>query len=161
MADYNFNLHYRSGKSNIDADALSRILWTKRYDRLIDESAMKSIISTGTVINCSNIAVEFSSALNTDDKINLGAGKVVPNKMTNKEWVEEKMSDPIIREVRKHLLNGTLHQRKSKIEDSEALKKLLKYQNQLVLRNNLVYHKMGNNLGNSTMQFILPSKLRE
>ena len=127
LADYNFNLHYRSGKSNIDADALSRIPWTKRYDKLIDESAMKAIISAGTVINHSNTAVEFSSALNTDDEINLRAGKVTPNKMTNKEWVEEQMSDPIIGEVRKHLLNGTLHQRKSKIEDSEALKKLLKY----------------------------------
>ena len=42
-----------------------------------------------------------------------------------------------------------------------SFKKLLKYQNQLVLRNNLVYHKIGNNLGNSTMQFILPSKFRE
>ena len=47
------------------------------------------------------------------------------------------------------------------IGDSEALKKLLKYRNQLVLRNNLVYRKIGNNLGNSMMQFILPSKFRE
>ena len=54
-----------------------------------------------------------------------------------------------------------LHQRKSKIGDSEALKKLLKHQNQFVLRNNLVYHKIGNNLGNSMMQFILPSTFRE
>ena len=29
LADYNFNLHYKSGKSNMDADALSRIPWTK------------------------------------------------------------------------------------------------------------------------------------
>ena len=60
---------------------------------------MTAIISTGMVINHSNTAVEFSSALNTDDEINLRAGKAVPNKMTNKEWVEEQMSDPIIREV--------------------------------------------------------------
>ena len=161
LADYNFNLHYKSGKSNIDADALSRIPWTKRYDKLIDESTMKAIISAGTAINRSNTAVEFSSVLHTNHEINLGAGKVTPNKMTNKEWVEEQMSDPIIGEVRKHLLDGMLHQRKSKRGDSEALKKLLKHQNQLVLRNNLVYCKIGNNLGNSTMQFILPSKFRE
>ena len=60
---------------------------------------MKAIISAGTVINCSNTAVEFSSALHTNHEINLGAGKVTPNKMTNKEWVEEQMSDPIIGEV--------------------------------------------------------------
>ena len=32
LADYNFSLHYRSGKSNIDADALSRIPWVRRYE---------------------------------------------------------------------------------------------------------------------------------
>ena len=37
----------------------------------------------------------------------------------------------------------------------------MKHQNQLVLRNNLVYHKTGNNSGNSAMQFILPLKFRE
>ena len=72
LADYNFNLHYRSGKSNKDADALSRIPWTKSYDKLTDKSVTKAIIRTGTVINHSNTAVEFSSALNADDKINLG-----------------------------------------------------------------------------------------
>ena len=90
LVDYNFNLHYKSGKSNMDADALSRIPWTKGYDKLIDESTMKAIISAGTVINCSNTAVEFSSALHTNHEINLQTGKVVPNKMTNKEWLRNK-----------------------------------------------------------------------
>ena len=81
--------------------------------------------------------------------------------MTNQEWVEEQMSDSVIGEVRKHLLDGTLHKRKCKTEDSEALKKLLKHRNQLALRNNLVYRKIINSSGNSTMQFILPSKFRE
>ena len=71
------------------------------------------------------------------------------------------MSNSVIREVRKHLLDGTLHKSKCKSEDSEALKKLLKHQNQLVLRNNLVYRKISNNSGNSTIQFVLPSKFRE
>ena len=97
LADYNFNLHYRSGKCNIDADALSRIPWAKRYDKLIVESPMKAIINAGTVTNHSNTAVEFSSALHHE--INLGARKVTPKKMTNKEWVEEQMSDPVIGEV--------------------------------------------------------------
>ena len=146
LADYNFNLHYKSGKSNIDADALSRIPWVRRYDKIIDESAMKAIISAGTVNNHSNTAVEFSSVLHPNHEVNLMAGKVTPNKMTNKEWVDEQMSDPIIREVCKHLLDKMLHQRKSKRGDSEALKKLLKHRNQLILRNNLVYHKVKDTL---------------
>ena len=120
---------------------------------------MKAIINIGTVANHSNTAVEFNSAL--QHEINLGAGRITPSKMTNKEWVEEQMSDSVIGEVQKHLLDGTLHKRKCKTEDSEALKKLLKHRNQLVLRNHLVYRKVSNNSGNSTMQFVLPSIFRE
>ena len=40
---------------------------------------------------------------------------------------------------------NTTSKKKQNRGDSEALKKLLlKHQNQLVLRNNLVYHKIGN-----------------
>ena len=44
------------------------------------------------------------------------AGKTTPNKMTNKEWVDEQMSDPVIGEVCKHLLDKTLHKRKVREE---------------------------------------------
>ena len=146
----------------MDADALSRIPWVKRYDKIIDESAMKAIISAGTVTSRSNTAIEFSSVLHSNQEVNLMAGKVIPNKMTNEEWVDEQMSDPIICELCKHLLDKMLHQRKGKRGDSEALKKLLKHQNQLILRNNLVYQKVkSTNIGNSMIQFILPSKFRD
>ena len=124
LADYNFNLHYKSGKSNMAADALSRIPWTKRYDKFIDESAMKAIISTGAVTNRSNTAVEFSSVLHTNPEVNLKAGKVAPNKMTNKEWVEEQMSDPIIGEIQTHLLDGMLHQRKKQERRFRSFKEI-------------------------------------
>ena len=29
LANYNFHIHYKSGKSNVEADALSRIDWEK------------------------------------------------------------------------------------------------------------------------------------
>ena len=153
----------------MDANALSRIPWVKRYevfDKIIDESAMKAIICAGMVTNRSNTAVEFSSVLHHDHDekrdICIMAGNATPKKMTNEEWVNEQISHPIIGEVHKHLLDKTLHQRKSKRGDSEAVKKLLKHWNQLILRNNLVFHKVKTtNTGNSTMQFVLPSKFRE
>ena len=92
LADYNFSLHYRSGKSNMDDDALSRIPWARRYevfDKVIDESAMKAIICAGMVTNHSNTAVEFISVLchDHDDNcdIHIMAGHATPKKMTNEE----------------------------------------------------------------------------
>ena len=127
---------------------------------------MKAIICAGTVINRSNTAVEFSSVLHHDHDekcdIHIMAGHATPERMTNKEWVNEQMADPVIGEVCKHLIDKTLHQRRSKRGDSDALKKLLKHQNQLILRNNLVYHKIKTTkTGNPTIQFVLPLKFRE
>ena len=43
LVDYNFNLHYKSGKNNMDDDALSRIPWTKRQSST-PESVKVSIL---------------------------------------------------------------------------------------------------------------------
>lgn len=119
LASYHFSLHYRSGKSNIDADALSRIPWARRdeiFDKTIDESAMKAIICAATVNNRSNTAVEFSPILYPDlNKMDYDIpvmnqdGHVTPAKMTNEDWIEEQMADPVIREIHEHLLKKTLH----------------------------------------------------
>ena len=41
LATYNFEVCYRSGKSNVEADALSRIKW----DQVTQPDAMKAIIN--------------------------------------------------------------------------------------------------------------------
>ena len=38
LATYNFHLHYHSGRSNVEADALSRIDWGKDDQTLLAES---------------------------------------------------------------------------------------------------------------------------
>ena len=167
MANYNFSFHYRSGRSNIDADALSRIPWDQSYEILykkIDESSVRAIVCGSAVNNRSNTAVEFSSILHSDSGVPLlsGAGHSTPVAMTNKEWIKEQMEDPIIGEVRKHLLDGTLHKRKSRRGDPDSLKNLLKHRHQLILRNSLVYRIVKlPKAGSPMIQFVLPSKFRE
>lgn len=172
LANYNFSLYYRLGKSNVDADALSRIPWASRhevFDRTIDESVVKAIICTSNIKNHSNTAVEFSPTLFQDlDEKDCGipvickAGQVTPAKMTNQDWVKEQMEYPVIGEIHKHLLAKTLHKRKGKRGDPDYLKNLLKYRWQLVLRNDLVYRKVKTTKEeNPTMQFLLPLKFRE
>ena len=45
MANYNFHMHYKSGKSNVEADALSRIDW-KKYDKVIQADSIQAIVAT-------------------------------------------------------------------------------------------------------------------
>ena len=53
LANYNFHIHYKSGKSNVEADALSRIDWEK-CDETIQADSIQAIVAaaiTGQVTN--------------------------------------------------------------------------------------------------------------
>ena len=53
LANYNFHIHYKSGKSNVEADALSRIDWEK-CDETIQANSIQAIVAvaiTGHVAN--------------------------------------------------------------------------------------------------------------
>ena len=45
LANYNFHIHYRSRKSNVEADALSRIDWGK-CDEIIQADSIQAIVAT-------------------------------------------------------------------------------------------------------------------
>ena len=48
LANYNLHLHYRSGRSNVEADALSRINWGKDDQTLPDDSIQATVTATLT-----------------------------------------------------------------------------------------------------------------
>ena len=54
MANYNFHIHYKSGKSNVEADALSRIDWEK-CDETIQANSIQAIFATVIVGALANI----------------------------------------------------------------------------------------------------------
>ena len=173
LANHNFSLHYKSGKTNVDADALSRIPWKDQlalYDTTVGDVSVKAIMTSSSINNRSNTAVTFSSVLSEiefdDEGIGMPvfckSGQVTPVGMTNENWITEQKADPIINEIRQQLQNKTLSKRKGQRGDSEVLKQMLKHRNQFVLRNNLVYRKVKPARGGSSiMQFVLPPKFRE
>ena len=44
LANYNFYIHYKSGKSNVEADTLSRIDWEK-CDKTIQDDIIQAIVA--------------------------------------------------------------------------------------------------------------------
>ena len=44
LANYNFHIHYQSGKSNVEADTLSRIDWEKD-DRILPADSIQAIVT--------------------------------------------------------------------------------------------------------------------
>ena len=51
LANYNFNLQYKSGKYNVDTDALSRILWSSNGEDCnhLDGQTVKAIMMDSTI----------------------------------------------------------------------------------------------------------------
>ena len=66
LANYNFHIHYKSGKSNVEVDALSRIDWEK-CDETIHADSIQAIVAAAIVgdlayieaISCSVQIVEL------------------------------------------------------------------------------------------------------
>ena len=50
LANYNFMLNYRSGKSSVDADALSRIPWNFKMNPAEIQTIMKAILYGSTAL---------------------------------------------------------------------------------------------------------------
>ena len=75
LANYNFHLHYQSGRSNVEADALSRIDWGKNDQTLPAKSiqAFMTAALTGQgkdyvkAIPCSHQAIESFALLVHDN----------------------------------------------------------------------------------------------
>ena len=54
LANYNFHIHCMSGKSNVEADALSRIEWEK-CDEAIQTDSIQGVVTAAVAGNLANI----------------------------------------------------------------------------------------------------------
>ena len=52
LANYNSWLHYKSGKTNVEADALSRIDWDRVKERVVNCDSMDSIAVKPILAGC-------------------------------------------------------------------------------------------------------------
>ena len=53
LANYNFHIHYKSGKSNVEADTLSRIDWEK-CDKTIQANSIEAIVAAAITEQVTN-----------------------------------------------------------------------------------------------------------
>ena len=68
LANYNFNIHYRSGESNVEADVLSRIDWEK-CDETIQADSIQAIVAAAITVHGTNHIEPISCSPQTIDSI--------------------------------------------------------------------------------------------
>ena len=129
LANYNFNIHYRSGITNADADALSCIQWPDilsdpdmvGFDETIGTQSIKDIcnkcrISYGYCETICSGAASLQSQF-----INMSASPSQPF-----DWIKEQSQSPELRETIGLIKRHKLYSRKIKKDDSSFTKALLR-----------------------------------
>ena len=141
LANYNFRLHYRSGKSNIDANALSRVSWPE---------CMPDSLGTGLKVNAAAIRAIQEAALDQPvcpieayscDLHVIGAIQDSQQvaQMTLDDWWQAQEADPVLGIIIKRLREGTLDQDWCKKIDSPKLKQYKREWNNLVVQKGILY----------------------
>ena len=163
LANYNFHLYYQSGKSNVEADALSRIDWGKA-DKTLPADYIQAIVTatlTGqgndyiVTIPCNSQAIEsFASSIHDNAQVvckSMTTSEMEPdsesyscpdpswNCITMSDWVKVQAEDQVIKDLIQQYKAKEWH--KGKDTDSPEMKWFLKQRGKLLLRNGVLYHK--------------------
>ena len=134
LANYNFKIFCRSGKLNVEADALSRIpLENTQVDHL--EPLILHTMLQSKLEAEMGIPEEYS-------QLNVIQKEMLVNstpKLTHHEWVKEQHEDLDIGATIQLLKNDKLRKYVAKETDSSGMQVLLKYRKDLFLKNGLLY----------------------
>ena len=150
LANYNFSLHYKSGKMNIEADDLSRIP-NRKEGVHIDKDAIRAIA------NAMQIG-EFSELNENPNLIICKSATPTPMKFSNEDWVREQNQDPDIGWFIQ-LLKGNKVEPEFLTDDVTIMKRK---KGRYILRNGLLYKKcVANNRETGYLQFVLPKLFRK
>ena len=137
LANYTFSIKYRSGKTNVDVDDLSRNPWDMQVDTAIVKSIINEERSTQTPIYESY--GPNTNLLHPEVVIAKGGyvtGIVPPEletakatTMTREDWIAAQKQDPVLNQLITLIKSKTLGHRKHHTNDSSELKSMLRIKN--------------------------------
>ena len=164
LASYNFRLHYRAGKANINADALSRVSWPK---------CMPDSSGTSLKVNAADIRAIQEAVLDQPAcpieaySCNLHVIGVIQDslqvaQMTLDDWRQAQEVDPVLGIITKRLREGTLDQDWCRKTDSPKLSQYKRERNSLVVQKGILYRQARpRELDETLLQLVLPTAYRE
>ena len=144
LANYNFNLHYKPGSTNVDADRLSRIEWPDvlrgdeetKYAYLSANAVQATCLGATVSSGCLDSITYSSGVLPLDAYVPIQAG------LSQGDWVQLQQQDPDLKLIIEGLQSNTLRHRKFTPQDSATLKHYCRIQDQLKLQDGLLYRRI-------------------
>ena len=139
LTNYNFKWHYKSGKLNVEADALSRIPWEW-------EEALHTLDTTAVKANISKKYNGDSSIPEIPPGTILVIAKcpVVDSTMelSKQDWKMQQQADSDIVPIITLINNKAFLKYVAKEGDPSGIRVLLKYQKDLMMKEGLLYRKV-------------------
>ena len=154
LANYNFRIFYKSGKLDVEADALSHIPWESSQKEEVEPLIVKTMLQSRMKPEV-NIPKEYF----TERVLFKNMTVDTMPKLTPKDWVKEQMEDMDIHKIVQLLKSNQLSTYKAQEVDSLATRVLLRYRKDFILKNGLLYWKT--NLKSHpelVVQFVLPKR---
>ncbi len=160
LGNYNFNIVYRSGKSNADADALSRLPQKDQHVSEVFTEAVKAICDASQVLSRDVPLVECNALLTPDDY-----SDVIPIDETTgfsepPDWKLEQGVDAEIKKVRDMVSHKRRPSRHQTRQEDPATQKLLSHWTKLVVQDGVLYRKCQRQ-EETVLQLVLPLAYRE
>ena len=136
LANYNFKIFYKSGKLNVEVDALLCIPWdstqVEHMEPLIVKTMLQSKLESEISFPEEHLPVNLLLKSMTVD---------TTLKLTQKDWVKEQMDDVDVNKIVQLLKSNKMSTYMSQEMDSSSMQILLRYKKDFFLKNKLLYWK--------------------
>ena len=166
LANYNFTIKYKSGLSNIEADALSRISWPEiladSEDLDVDLNCMDTHV-VNAILAGSRSKTSLIESVSCSSKIIPPELSQDSDSSSNINWMKEQRADPNLTVIIKLIESGQLQKRKQHGKDTPEVKSLLRIRKSLKLVKDILYRKTYTNNSSSKKvqwQLVVPKAYR-
>ena len=153
LAVYHFDIIYKQGKANVEADALSRIKWPgvlKTIDADVVQAVCASVVIARTPLGEPLVLDDHLIGLHFDE---VQLGQHVKN-MNDADWIAAQDADPALHFIRHRLLDKTGFHGRPPAAHPE-LKPFWRYRAHYLLRNGVLYRSVTSNK-TKWVQLLLP-----
>ena len=144
LTSYDLTLHYKPASSNVDADTLSRL----------DSQSINAISQSMHVEEGRYLSLPLGPGVQDDAR-----GTMLHSGVFEGNIASCQDDDPTLDKVKSHLNGTSKISRQALKSESPEVQKLLKQEDKLVLKSDVLYRRICND-GNEVFQCIIPAKFR-
>ena len=153
LGPYNFTLHYKPGKLNCHADALSHINWES-----VDPKIVKATMDLAQVDRTLILDPEVRGQKAVDTPFVMKSLKLGD---ATKRWQRRQNEDPEIKKIIQLMQDGDRTTYRYSKDEPSSMKSYVKVRSDLELENGLLYRRLRlKDHDADTYQFVVPVKYR-